>query len=535
MRFARQIMWRSSGLSRSAAPVLTAALRWWWARRHGRAISAGGIELEQLEMDPAQAIRLAADARYHGVSTIVRAWCEEHDLLHGVRDLLRERCEGEARRAAAQWRMTDRLHGALISEGIDGIFYRGVTLAARYYDVPAERPAEDLDLLISPTARERVAALLPRLGFQLRGPSSGAESAMEWLHVGEGVALDLHCQVIPIEYGEGPSFAELRARCRTVSRSGEGGELLELSTPDLYLIQAHHGFRHLWARMKWLVDLAVIGERETAEERELRGELVRRFGMEGIVDVGESLAEQLLTGEISPRRKPARQDVKGAIVRTTVIRKWRYTVPLVDRLLNRLIRYSLLGKGRARGEYRRYLVRRAGESMWGSRGGSRTVLGIVGTPFVLIVLLAARGLVGVSSFRVQQRVLRATDGLRERLFRDRLQLSVGPRLCRLFVTAAAAHPRVATCYIAAWCGALVGSCCGYRSRMQFGVAASRDGFQHHAWCELWKDGAWKSMDPASARYRVFEREQSRERGGDTVGPYSADMHGGGKATARAGE
>ena len=164
-------------------------------------------------------------------------------------------------RAAQQCLVSDFLEPLEIPH----LFFKGPSLAARYYDEPTIRYCRDIDLLVP---REHCAKLLEatlRRGYQALDPlrlnhdETSLDFALRTQSVltivsPHGVKLEVHT-----ELNKGinlfPTTALLGMR---EPIKADGATLWVMPTADLFVYICLHHTRHYWSRLHWLVDLDAI-------------------------------------------------------------------------------------------------------------------------------------------------------------------------------------------------------------------------------------------------------------------------------------
>lgn len=128
-----------------------------------------------------------------------------------------------------------------------------------YGNDPATRPSDDVDILVSPRARERALRHLLRAGFQLEVPLP-LESSLN-LRKGaslyrNGIAIDLHWNILP--WVSDPQLID-RMFQRSITLDYRGRELHSLCATDTLL----HTLTHGWGKnrvppIRWVLDAAQL-------------------------------------------------------------------------------------------------------------------------------------------------------------------------------------------------------------------------------------------------------------------------------------
>lgn len=149
--------------------------------------------------------------------------------------------------------------------GIPYLFFKGPTLAARYYDDPAMRFCRDIDLLVP---KPRCVPLLEqalRQGYQVKEPEELAadrtsldfavrtQSVISIVSPG-GVEIELHNQL-----DRSGRLYDIQALINGSERLTVGGSQINvMPTRELFVYICLHNTRHYWSHLHWLVDLDAI-------------------------------------------------------------------------------------------------------------------------------------------------------------------------------------------------------------------------------------------------------------------------------------
>ncbi len=120
---------------------------------------------------------------------------------------------------------------------VRGIVLKGPALGRLYQDRP--RTHEDIDLLVSPSARACAERVLSALGFRFAAESSHARA---WIRAADGVTVDLHDTLAGIDAPPDDVWKLLSARAIRTSVSVGVVETLDL--PGIALHAALHAAQH---------------------------------------------------------------------------------------------------------------------------------------------------------------------------------------------------------------------------------------------------------------------------------------------------
>ncbi len=233
---------------------------------------------------------LAAIAHRHQVVPLVVETLSRHGLP--IPPALAARHDPLAPLRAA--REAIRLRTLLMADGIAPIFLKGSALAVLAYGAIGRRQFGDIDLLVRPTDAHRAAELLDTAGYRAHGDAdpnlAGSSLAGGTLadrvarlsplakdiavhHPGNGQIVELHWRMTdalherPVWDREAVQWVEL----------APGAAVPTLATDALFAYVCHHGAAHMWARLRWLADVAGLLAREAdGGDRLWRAAVARR-------------------------------------------------------------------------------------------------------------------------------------------------------------------------------------------------------------------------------------------------------------------
>lgn len=347
--------------------------------------------LGQLPVDPdARApaerkalVRLAIDL--HRVAPVlVRT---PSDLSAETRETLTRAARRNAARALLHKAETLRLRDALHGAGCTPVVLKGWPLAERLTGTAGGRHAGDIDLLLAPSEIATAVDVLLELGY---APVAGQEmrtcltrrraliaecNDIELRHSGVGVTVELHWRTN--RFRGWPDLApELLAPGGNVAHPIDGtGRTVRVPEPGLDLIYlAMHGDFHVWLRLKWLVDIAMIFRSRGPNALMADLARARTLGADAPLRLAGHLANRLLSAPL-PRGWPPAGPVEARAMRRVSLLLSREVAP--DSMAARLECYRH-GLRRARGTREavgvlRYLLWRRvalGASSLGATGGT---------------------------------------------------------------------------------------------------------------------------------------------------------------------
>ncbi len=217
---------------------------------------------------PFDADRLVDLAHRHRVSGFV-----EHGLS-AIGHVLPEPAAALLARRAAQSRLQSlrnageeiRVGRALTAAGIDAIFVKGSTLAMQAHRTLTLKTSWDIDVLIGRDRLDAACETLAALGYRLSilgGITDPvqirryltAQKESEWYHDERGTVVELHT-----ELGDNPAAIPTIGlpSPRVMVDLMPGMPLATLAPGPLFAYLVFHGAKHLWARLKWLADVAAL-------------------------------------------------------------------------------------------------------------------------------------------------------------------------------------------------------------------------------------------------------------------------------------
>lgn len=162
--------------------------------------------------------------------------------------------------------------------GVTPVVLKGWPLAERLYGAAGNRHARDLDILVGPHEIAATADVIERNGFtpspvyRLRGRLVGSEALREECydleyHHPTGLSVEMHWRTS--HFAGWPDLTG-RADLTLLQKTAIGPVQVLCDAADLVYL-AGHGGMHVWARLKWLADIARLAARRG--EAALSGDL----------------------------------------------------------------------------------------------------------------------------------------------------------------------------------------------------------------------------------------------------------------------
>ena len=181
---------------------------------------------------------------------------------------------------------------------IEPVVLKGWPLAERFYGTAGLRHARDLDLLVKPEQIAETVAVLEDLGYRLDGmaPSLVGHAAilseekdMLFVHEETNLLIELHWGLYHFRHWPDP----MTLPGAIMRHEGPSDGVACLSDRANLVFLSIHGALHVWARMKWLVDIALLAHRRGAELLDEDLEAARRIGAGPATALALRLASRL--------------------------------------------------------------------------------------------------------------------------------------------------------------------------------------------------------------------------------------------------
>ena len=190
-----------------------------------------------------------------------------------VERLLAHEVEASSWQALRQIGLSHKVLEPLAAHGIQPVILKGWPLGQQVFGAPGMRHSRDLDLLVHPDEVSRAAGVLNDLGFRptpvyrLRGRLTGSRALLdecydlEFQHAQDDSRIELHWR--SAHYRGWPDFCGRAEMIETIDETPIGQIRVLSPTANLIYLSIHGGM-HIWARLKWLLDIAWLAERRGA-------------------------------------------------------------------------------------------------------------------------------------------------------------------------------------------------------------------------------------------------------------------------------
>ena len=149
-------------------------------------------------------------------------------------------------------------------EGVDALVLKGASMAQNYYPFPELRPFNDIDILVHKKDLDKIKDTLIKSGYTPQEKSQENFSRKYWysfhfIHKKKKILVEIHWNIAQLKrYKININNIWQKAASFNIGKSNG----LMMSTEDLIIYQALHLSYHYYDRLLWLVDIALIIEKE---------------------------------------------------------------------------------------------------------------------------------------------------------------------------------------------------------------------------------------------------------------------------------
>lgn len=252
-------------------------------------------------------------AHFHRLYPMFYAKLKDSDVPAAIMQPLKKEYMVNAFHMLRLTRSLDQLFRLFQDNQIRALLLKGPALAQHLYGDTSLRTCKDLDILISLDEFDRTEQLLYSIGFTL---DYDTPRIYNWKKNGhhcnysnhaEGVHIEIHWRLNPGSWLE-PTFDELWSRKEASFHANN--PIYRLGDEDLLLYLSVHGARHSWFRLRWLLDIAQLLEKEL--NWHLITELMQRYSYSLALGQALNLCNQLLA---TPLHADAQSIVISAKIR----------------------------------------------------------------------------------------------------------------------------------------------------------------------------------------------------------------------------
>jgi len=196
--------------------------------------------------------------------------------------------------------------------GVEHVYLKGPSLAARYYEDPGQRFARDIDILVSREDQERIAHHATRNGYLILDEATlqarafnarDLQAILKYktviaLVTSENIVIEVHRNIDKRLglFKEEEIFAWRETAAYGDARYGV------MPTADLFCYVCYHNTRHIWSRLHWIADLDAMITHPSFDETEVRARAGER-GLRATVEACLELHQIAISGQASTRAK----------------------------------------------------------------------------------------------------------------------------------------------------------------------------------------------------------------------------------------
>ncbi len=241
-------------------------------------------------------------ARRHGVLPTLYCWLTENEerIPESAMKLARREFERNTFHCMANTAELLRVLQIFNGAGIEAIPFKGVVLSSSAYGDLKARSAGDLDLLIRYPDLQKATTLLKEQGYELKTEaledgSPEAENYFEFHfeRATDGMVLELRwkLELTQPRYRYNIGLDWVWPRRRTVRLAG--ASVPDLDAISTLLVLCMHGSKHVWSRLMWILDVAMLLESEPELNWNEAEEEAKKVGLERCLGLGVLLAHRV--------------------------------------------------------------------------------------------------------------------------------------------------------------------------------------------------------------------------------------------------
>lgn len=207
---------------------------------------------EEFVRNPFSLLKLAHE---HFVYSLVSYWLLRQSTSKDVREQLEQHSQARILYRLPQLRTCIQLNDLFNENNIDFIWLKGPVLSQQLYGDSLRRDFGDLDCLVHSNHIQAAINVLERNGYQ-HLKQQDTDYHLEFLAPDECVQLEMHTSLAPSEFTSLKLDDIVWNHIQQIRMHGKNLPALDIEATLVYLL--HHGNRHLWCRLQWVMDIVTL-------------------------------------------------------------------------------------------------------------------------------------------------------------------------------------------------------------------------------------------------------------------------------------
>lgn len=190
-------------------------------------------------------------------------------------------------------------------EQIPAMPFKGIALGATIYRDIAARNAGDLDILVDLEDLQRAAAILLKMGYELKtrvqedgGPAESNSYEYHFERSADGMVVELRwrLELTQPRYRRDIGLQWVWPRRQTLKLAG--AEISNMDPETTLLVLCMHGSKHVWSRLIWVCDLVyLLSQFPSLDWKHVMRE-ARRVGLWRTLALGVLLANRICCSDV---------------------------------------------------------------------------------------------------------------------------------------------------------------------------------------------------------------------------------------------
>lgn len=216
---------------------------------------AKGADVDASEL-PTEVKRLLADAQKHKVKSVVMHFLLQQSISDDTKESLRCQLRQLSLQKLRQLHYFLRLSKKLEDAGLDFIWLKGPVLSQQLYGVPLYRDFGDLDCWVRESDFPTAIDVIQLQGFENVPNDHKNHHHITFFHPVYKVVIELHNALGPWYFRDFRTSELFWNLCESHVVENQNVPVLSNESQLIYL--CHHGNRHRWYCLQWVLDVAVF-------------------------------------------------------------------------------------------------------------------------------------------------------------------------------------------------------------------------------------------------------------------------------------